>query len=111
MRYALVGLILLLTGCEQHGRAPLGLPDSLMVDLLVDVHLADARASQTGASADSLRLEALEQYELDTLGFQEMLAYYAAHPEPYLAYYDEALDRLLHLQRGTTAPPDTTPSL
>ena len=104
MRWAAAGL-LLLAGCGGPSSPPHGLSDSLFAEVLIDVHLADARASTTGESADSLRAEMLERRGLDTLGFREAVQYYAEHPEPYLAHYDEALDRLLREQRGSSSTP------
>lgn len=104
MRAGLAGLLLVLTGCGAPEAPPHGLSDSLFAEVLIDLHLADARASTTGESRDSLRIAALERRGLDTLGFQRAVRYYAGHPEPYLAHYDAALDRLLREQRGVPSP-------
>ena len=93
-RLALVGL-LLAAGCSPGEPAAPALPDSAFVDVLVDVHLADARAGRTGEPADSLRAAALAHHGLDTAAFRRALAFYAAHPDAYAPLYDEALDRLL----------------
>lgn len=93
-RLALVGL-LLTAGCSPGDPAAPPPADSTFVDVLVDLHLAHARAGYTGEPSDSLRIAALERHGLDTLAFRRALAYYAAHPEAYLPLYDEALDRLL----------------
>lgn len=103
----LIGLALCFAGCGSQGGVPPDLSDSLVVEVLIDVHLADARASATGEPADSLRAEALAPHGLDTLRFRQMLDYYAARPEEYLPLYDDALDRLLREQRGVDAPSDT----
>lgn len=107
MRGGLTVIALFASGCGPDGGALSGRPDSLMVEVLVEVHLADARARVTGEPADSLRAEALGRYDLDTLAWRRMLAYYAAHPHEYLPLYDDALDRLLREQRGADAPSDT----
>lgn len=107
MRWGLVAVALFASGCGSNGGASSELPDSLMVEVLVDVHLADARAHVTGEPADSLRAEALGRYNLDTLDLRRMLEYYAGHSDEYLPLYDDALDRLLREQRGAPAPSDT----
>ena len=83
----------------RHPAAP-GLSDSLMVEVLIDVHLAEARAAQTGEPRDSLRAAALAAYDLDTLAFNRALDYYARHPDAYTPLYNQALDRLLSERRG-----------
>lgn len=98
-RRALVGLLLvgplLAAGCSPGEPAGPALPDSAFVDALVDVHLADARASHTGEPADSLRAAALTRHGLDTLAFHRALGHFAEHPDAYAPLYEEALDRLL----------------
>ena len=96
-RVGLLGL-LLAAACTPREAPPPNLPDSVMVAVLVDVHLADARADRTGAPRDSLRAAALERHGLDTLAFGRAVAYFAAHPEAYLPLYDAALDRLLRAE-------------
>ncbi len=94
-----LSLFLTLTGCSaEHPAAP-GLSDSLMVDVLAEVHLADARAAHTGESRDSLRAEALAPFGLDTLAFQQALDYYAEHPDTYAPLYARALDQLIRERR------------
>ena len=99
-RLALVAVFLV--GCGTDSPSAPDLTDSLMVDVLVEVHLADARASQTGEPRDSLRAAALAAFGTDTVAFHDALDYYAHHPEAYQPLYDRALDRLLNEQRGTT---------
>jgi hypothetical protein len=70
-----------------------------MVEVLIGVHLADARASHTGAPRDSLRAAALAALGTDTAAFARALDYYALHPEAYQPLYDRALDRLLDERR------------
>lgn len=103
-RLALVGLLLAM-GCSSGEPAAPALPDSAFVGVLVDVHLADARAAHTGEPADSLRAAALDRHGLDTLAFRRALAYYAEHPDAYAPIYDEALDRLLRWEDGRDDEP------
>jgi hypothetical protein len=91
---------LLGVGCGVESPAAPDLTDSLMVEVLVEVHLADARASRTGEPRDSLRAAALAAFGTDTVSFHDALDYYARYPEAYQPLYDRALDRLLNEQRG-----------
>lgn len=96
----LLVLLGLLAGCDAGGPASPGLSDSLMVEALVELHLADARAARTGEDRDSLRAAALAAHGLDTTDFAQALDYFAARPEAYHALYDRALDQLLREQHG-----------
>ena len=99
-RLALALAALCAGGCGTESPAAPELGDSLMVDVLIEMHLADARASQTGESRDSLRAAALAAFGTDTSAFHDALDYYARHPDAYQPLYDRALDRLLNEQRG-----------
>ena len=105
-RLALVGL-LGVAGCSPGEPAAPVLPDSAFVDVLVDVHLADARASHTGAPADSLRAAALARHGLDTTAFRRALDHYAENPDAYAPLYDEALDRLLRREEAGAGEPES----
>ncbi len=92
-------LLLLLGGCGTEASSGLGLPDSVLVEVIAEVHLADARADHTGQPQDSLRAAALAPFDLDTVAFQRMLDYYAEHPAVYAPLYGQALDLLIREQR------------
>ncbi|MEP0548412.1 MAG: DUF4296 domain-containing protein [Rhodothermales bacterium] len=104
-RLALVAV--LVAGCGSESPSAPDLTDSLMVDVLVEIHLADARASHTGEPRDSLRAAALAAFDTDTVAFNDALDYYARHPEAYQPLYERALDRLLNEQRGAAPPPES----
>jgi hypothetical protein len=87
-------------GCDADVPAEPGFSDSLMVEVLVGVHLADARASHTGEPSDSLRAVALSAFGTDTATFHRALDYYAHHPDLYQPLYERALDRLLDERRS-----------
>lgn len=95
----LLPAVLFLTACGTEHAADPGLSDSLMVEVLAEVHLADARAAQTGQRRDSLRVAALATFDLDTLDFQRALDYYAAHPDALAPIYTRALDQLVRERR------------
>jgi hypothetical protein len=92
-------LALLTAGCDAEVPSEPGVSDSLMVEVLIGVHLADARASRTGEPRDSLRATALTALGTDTAAFHRALDYYAHHPDAYQPLYDRALDRLLDERR------------
>jgi hypothetical protein len=92
-------LTLLTAGCDAEVPGEPGVSDSLMVEVLIGVHLADARAAQTGEPRDSLRAAALDALGTDTAAFGRALDYYAHHPDRYQPLYERALDRLLDERR------------
>ncbi|MEM1042524.1 MAG: DUF4296 domain-containing protein [Bacteroidota bacterium] len=95
----LLSSALFLTACGAEQPTAPSLSDSLMVDVLVEVHLADARAAHTGESRDSLRAAALAPFGLDTLAFRQALDYYAQHPGLYAPVYTRALDQVIRERR------------
>lgn len=97
--YPALCLLLALTGCGMDTPTAPNLSDSLMVSVLAEVHLADARAAHTGEPRDSLRVAALAPFDLDTLAFQRVLDYYAEHPDAYAPLYARALDLLIRERR------------
>ena len=101
----------LLAAC---GSAPADQPaavavDSAFVEVLVDLHLADARASlaadprREAALAESLRAVALAAHGLRPRDVDARLNRWAADPAVAVAHYD-ALDARLSAER--VAPPD-----
>ena len=104
-----VGAAAALTGCggPEAGEPPA--VDSTLVDLLADVHLADARAAldTTGANpqrvADSLRGVALRTHGLDSAALNARLDALAEDPELARATYD-ALDARLARERQGLPP-------
>jgi hypothetical protein len=103
---ALAVFALGVVGCATERTGAPALGDSLMVDVLVEIHLADARASHTGEPRDSLRAAALAAFDTDTVAFHDALDYYAHHPDAYQPLYERALDRLLNEQRSAAPPPE-----
>ena len=93
-----------LPACADEPAAPL--PPGVLAGVLVDLHLADARADTFGppAQRDSLRqayrADALAQHGLDTARWNDALDAFALHPEPLLAAYDSALARLAQEPSG-----------
>jgi len=74
--------------------------DSLHAEILIDLHLADARAEVTGEPCDSLRSVALAIHQLDSLALKTILDRYAQHPEEAVALYEQAGEQLATERRG-----------
>ena len=94
-------LLMLCGGCSDEA-PPSGeaVVDSLHADLLMDLHLADARAEITGEPADSLRSEALAAHGLDSLELSALLERYSERPETAVALYERVAEELSAEQRG-----------
>jgi len=97
-----------LAGCGAGDRPPRGvLADSTLVEVLVGVHLAAARAAHTGEPAESLRVAALAHAGTDTTALREALNAYAQRPAALVAVYDRVLDRLAQADDGAVLPAPT----
>jgi len=95
-----------LTGCGANGSASPGIPDSLLVDVLVDVYSATARARLDGTNPDSARVEALAHFGLDTVSLNRTLHYFAENPDSAATVYQRALDSLIVVQRNLRSAPE-----
>ena len=82
------------------GDAPPPLPQARLVDVLTELHLAEARADlfQAPDARDSARTAArvavLARYDLDTLAWNRALDAFARAPDSLAAAYDSVLVRL-----------------
>ena len=70
-----------------------------MVEVLLDMHLAQARAERYEDVSGELLRDVLAQHGLDRAQFDEAMRYYADHPQQYVDVYDAVLDRL-NAERG-----------
>lgn len=68
--------------------------DSTMVDLLVELHLANARIEITDRPLPVPRDSILRSYGVDSTAFSEAISYYAHNPDEYSRVYGRVLDRL-----------------
>ena len=94
-------VLILCAGCSGREAPVDGVAvDSLHAEVLVDLHLADARAEVTGEPRDSLRSVALAIHQLDSLALKTILDRYAQHPEEAVALYEQAGEQLNTEQRG-----------
>lgn len=71
------------------------LSDSTMVEVLTELHLAEARARTYGDTLfTALRDSVLLRYDVSTPRFEEALQYYSEHPSAYLAIHRAVEDSL-----------------
>lgn len=70
------------------------IPESTLIELTVELHLADARGSNLGESTRALRDSIFAWYGVDEDTYNEAVAYYAERPDEYLLFYDAVLDSL-----------------
>ena len=71
-----------------------------MVDVLLEMHLAQARAERYSDVSSELLRDILARHGLDEEQFDEAMRYYADHPQQYVSLYDDVLDRL-NAERGS----------
>ncbi|MEM1128594.1 MAG: DUF4296 domain-containing protein [Bacteroidota bacterium] len=112
MRAFLTGLLLatplFLGGCSAFTADSPPLPDSTMVRLLIELHLADGRAQVEQDLTLALRDSIFLYYGVDRLDYEATLDYYADQPEAYVTLYEQVLDSL-NAQRGSFNRPAPTP--
>ncbi len=68
--------------------------DSLMVEVLLDLHLVDARARALGNVTPGLRDSVLAHHGLDSVRYEAAVQRLMENPDTYLDLYSQALDRL-----------------
>lgn len=89
----LIVLLMVGVGCSASTqKGPLH--DSTMVDLLIELHLAAARAEATNEIPPNIRDSILIAYGVDSTTYADAITFYAERPEKYLEIYSRVLDRL-----------------
>ena len=79
------------TGPDELGKESV---DSLMVEIFIDTHLANARAV-LGYGSDGTPLDTIiVRRGLSRKEFDHRMAFYAKHPQTYLAVHNQVMDRL-----------------
>lgn len=109
MRNLFLIALLSLAACNA-GKPPVA--EDKMAAVLVDIHLAEARASQIpadsnghadmGRNLDSLAVfyqSVLQHHSLDTATFREAMNWYSAHPEQLDSVYKKGVVRLEGIAR------------
>jgi hypothetical protein len=96
--FAIPGLLLipLAASCRPAGIPPGGGPmtDSLFVELLIDLHVGNARAERWNDLPPAFLDSVLSAHRVARPAYEAAVTFYTAHPEAYLAVYDRAMDRL-----------------
>ena len=83
-----------LPACSSLTGEPPPVPDSTMVEVLIELHLAEARAELYGQLPEGLRDSALAKHGLTQREYERAVDYYTDHPVSYADLYDTVLDRL-----------------
>ena len=81
-------------GCGAPEDTERTLPDSTLIEVLVDLHLSGARLQVTPDAPVGLRDSVLALHGLDSVSFLEAMTWYESHPDEYVAVYGTVLDRL-----------------
>jgi len=110
-RGALVLGLLTLSACSAFTSDEPPISDSTLVEVLIELHLVSARLELQYDHQPAARDSILFIYGLDAQRFEDIMAYYADHPEAYSAIYTTMLDRISaeRLQQGKGLPPSTLP--
>ena len=103
----LVLTLVLLAGCSQTPSSPV--PDSTMVEVLVDLYLAGARTDVADHLPAASRDSVLARHGLDSTANRSALRYFAAHPAAYGALYERVVDRLAIERAESSSQPPPLP--
>ncbi len=103
--------LLTLSACSAITSEDPPIADSTMVEVLIELHLADARLDLQYDALPAVRDSILLKHGLDEPRFRAILDYYADHPEAYSALYTTVLDRISdeRLRQGEGLPINTEP--
>ncbi len=70
------------------------LTDSLMIEIMVDIHLINAR-SELGYGVNELPLDSLiRRHDLSRKEYDAQVAFYTEHPDTYLAILNQVVERI-----------------
>jgi len=89
-----LALCVALVGCSSFAPEEPPVPDSTLVQVLVEMHLAEARRQVHGPIPPALRDSILMQHGLDNTRLDAAMDFYSARPVAYEALYDIVLDSL-----------------
>lgn len=86
----------MMSGCADKvtGTSPTPVPDSVMIELLIEMHLVEARIEMHNEPMLEARDSIFMQYGITPAIFGEAMDYYTENPDAYLKIYTEALDKL-----------------
>lgn len=101
----LLGFLLVGTACSTITAEEPPVADSTLVRVLVEVHLAAARAEVSRDLTLEQRDSLLRAHGLDRARFEAAMRYYSQRPEAYLHLYDQVIQQLEQAQQQRPAPP------
>lgn len=103
-----------LFSCEEE--EPVLLPKSLMVEVLSELHIADAYTERNSNPIiyrnnlrEDLYLEVLDKFQLDEVTFRETYDYYTRHPYQMDTLYQEVIENLENQMHGEKELKSQTP--
>jgi len=99
-------LLVAVVGCADPREEP-PLADSTMVEVMIDLHLAVARAEVTQQVPAGIRDSIFTTHAVDSSAYARTIWHYAQNPDKYEHIYGEVLDRL-NSERIPLGPPDPT---
>ncbi len=98
MRSLITSLILMcvFTSCSSIDSTEVLSPvaDSVMVEVFIELHLAEARTDLFQETEISYRDSILAKYSMSTSDFNEVMTFYKEHPAAYHKVYSKALNQL-----------------
>ncbi|MGB1205393.1 MAG: DUF4296 domain-containing protein [Chitinophagales bacterium] len=82
-----------------------------MIDIMIDIHLAEALANNTKLKREGVELKAIGQYyedifeahQIDQEKFTMAFEYYTQRPNDFDLMYEELIDRMSKMQAEVTA--------
>lgn len=80
-----------------------------MVDILVELHLSQARQGLEYVPLPHARDSILARYGLDSAAYARLEDFYVAHPEALVDVYEQVLDRLSEERHRQGEIPDYVP--
>ena len=88
--------LLLLSACSNQNVTEIQPPvaDSVMIQVLIELHLAEARVDLFHESQTQHRDSILTKYQITQAEFEENMAFYRENPVTFHKLYSEALDHL-----------------
>jgi Domain of unknown function (DUF4296) len=86
-------VVIILAGCQQGGTREIVVSDSLLIEVLADLHLVDARNRFPDQPA-GLRDSVLAYHKVDSAAFRIAMADFVQYPDELTNLYNSVLDRL-----------------
>ncbi|GAA4405835.1 hypothetical protein GCM10023187_24640 [Nibrella viscosa] len=108
-----IGLLLLVLNCRPLTDKPPAnlIPKETMVEILTDIHLAEARVSKLAlGSSDSsaivyrrLERDIFKKHKVDTAAYNQSYTYYSAQPKLMEEIYKQVVENLQETKPDSTA--------